>query len=191
MKAEQVHEITTLLNSLHLKSDGFDEEMLQMLYVELKKMAAFLLKSESTAHTYQATDLVNEAYLRMSSGSTLEWQDRDHFFSTAVLSMRRTLVDHARKKSASRRIPNKMINALDDMSHVTIDEDISHIVQVDDALNELVKLDELQAKIVELRFFTGFSESEIAQLLDVSRSTIQREWRMAKLWLFNYLSEAQ
>ncbi len=191
MKNPQPQEITSILNSLQLEPDRVDEEVLKQLYFELKKMAAYLLKSESTAHTYQATDLVNEAYLRLSSSSELEWQDRDHFFSTAVLSMRRALVDHARKKTAGRRIPKKMMNAMEDWAHVGADEDITQIVQVDDALNELVKLDEFQAKIVELRFFTGFNETEIARIMDVSRSTIQREWRMAKMWLHNYLSTAQ
>lgn len=191
MNNPQTQEITTILNSLQLAPDRVNEDVLNQLYFELKKMAAYLLKNESTAHTYQATDLVNEAYLRLSSGADFEWQDRDHFFSTAVLAMRRALVDHARKKTAGRRIPKKMMNPVDDWAHVNADEDITQIIQVDDALNELVKLDEFQAKIVELRFFTGFNETEIARIMDVSRSTIQREWRMAKMWLHNYLSTAQ
>ena len=185
---DHTKEITLLLHALKADNADVNTEVIQQLYFELKKMAGYLLKSESATHTYQATDLVNEAYLRLSESQSFNWRDRNHFFSAAVLSMRRVLVDHARKKAAARRIPKKMLDDIDEMTSLGDDAHMNHIIQVDDALTALTDLDEFQSKIVELRFFTGFSESEIAQILDVSRSTVQREWRIAKMWLQNHMA---
>lgn len=180
-KINAKHDITILLNQLK-EDDSVQDKLLQYLYGEMYRMAAIMLSKESKDLTFQATELVSEVYLKLFDGKKLDWNDRKHFIATSVLAMRRILVDHARKKIANKRIDKYSEQDIDETFIEPTQED-KDIVLLDEALSILVKLDKRQAKIVELKYFAGFTEQEIADLLGVTRRTITREWRTAKLWL--------
>lgn len=175
-------EITVLLNQLEQGNKSTQDEIINILYHELHKIAANLINKENASITYQATELVNEAYIRLFDTNILNWQDRKHFLSSAVVVMRRFLVDHARKKSANRRIPQNVKYTYTDVLDSNDTKEID-IIKLDDALNVLEKLDPKQANIVGLRFFVGLTDQEISKLYGVSRSSINLEWQTAKLWL--------
>ena len=175
-------EITLLLKDVNNKDNSNQDKILKILYKELHTIAGRLIRKEHNGITYQATELVNEAYLKLFDRDNLTWNDRKHFLSSAVIVMRRFLVDHARKKAAKRRIPNDVKYTFNDVLDITDSEEID-IIKLDDALTELEKLDPKQAKIVGLRFFVGLTDKEIADLYSVSRASINLEWQTAKLWL--------
>jgi len=181
-------EITILLKNLKQGDKSKQDEIIKILYHELRNFAGNILKKENQTITFQATELVNEVYLRMFDSEQLDWADRTHFLSTALVVMRRFLVDHARKKSSNKRIPKLSQESIEDNSSITKKLELD-IVRLDDALNDLEHLDERQARIVELRFFGGFNESEIAEFLNISRSTVNREWQSAKLWLLHQIKD--
>ncbi|MCF6318912.1 MAG: ECF-type sigma factor [Proteobacteria bacterium] len=175
-------EITELLKDLDKDDHASQEEIMKILYQELHTIAANLISREHHGITYKATELVNEAYLRLFDSKQLNWNDRKHFLSSSVIVMRRFLVDHARKKAAKRRIPQNVQYTFDDVLENTDSQEID-IIKLDDALTELERLDPKQAKIVGLRFFVGLTDKEISKLFDVSRASINLEWQTAKLWL--------
>jgi RNA polymerase sigma factor (TIGR02999 family) len=183
MKDSSLHEVTILLKQ-NIQDEDTQSRLMEIMYLELHKMANILLSKESYNITYQATELVNEAYLKLFDKGSSDWQDRKHFLSTAVVVMRRFLVDHARKKMASKRIPKESQKTFKDTFQVEKDLDI---VKLDDALTDLERLDPKQAKIVELRYFAGLSDSEIAELLGGSSSAINLEWQSAKIWLLKQM----
>lgn len=182
MNTSSKHEVTILLKKLREGDKSSQDDIMKILYKELRNFAGNILNKENQTITFQATELVNEAYIRMFDTNQLDWNDRTHFLSTAIIVMRRFLVDHARKKHSEKRIPKRFQDSLKNNLSITESLEID-IVRLDDALTDLERLDERQAKIVELRFFGGFSESEIAKFMDLSRSTVNREWQSAKLWL--------
>jgi RNA polymerase sigma factor (TIGR02999 family) len=154
----------------------------ELVYGELRRAAGTLMRRERPNHTLQPTALVNEAYLRLVDGTRLEWQNRAHFFGIAARAMRQILVDHARERAAEKRGGGwervTLDERLDVMSHREID-----LFELDDALSRLGEMDERMARIVELRFFAGLTAEEVAHVLEISRRTVQREWRVAKMWL--------
>jgi len=175
-------EITVLLKNLKQGDKSTQGEIMQILYQELRSFAGNILKKENQTITFQATELVNEAFIRMFDSKQLDWTDRSHFLSTAITVMRRFLVDHARKKRTSKRIPKAFLGSMQDLSLATKSLE-SDVEKLDDALSDLEALDERQAKIVELRFFGGLTVPETAKLMDISMSTVNREWKAAKIWL--------
>ena len=175
-------EITLLLKNLNKGDKSTQDEIMKILYQELRGFAGNILKKENQTFTFQATELVNEAYIRMFDSEKLDWNDRTHFLSTAILVMRRYLVDHARRKKAITRIPKSGIQSYNDDT-VTAKSLDSDVVLLDDALKDLENLDVRQAKIVELRFFGGLTEKEVSNIMNISVSTVNREWKAAKLWL--------
>ena len=180
-------EITVLLKSLKQGDKSTQDELIKILYRELRGFAGNILKNENQTITIQATELVNEAYLRMFDSDKLDWSDRSHFLSTAIVVMRRYLVDHARKKNTQKRISKNDLNSFEDEFYSTESLELD-VVKLDDALTDLEKLDERQAKVVEMRFFGGLSETEVAKILDISRSTVKREWKAAKMWLLHQIT---
>jgi RNA polymerase sigma factor (TIGR02999 family) len=157
-------------------------KMIEDVYHELRLYAHNLINKEFGALTFQATELANETYLKLFQSDNIDWSDRRQFLSAAVVVMRRYLVDHARKKAAIKRIPKNLQKSIDDV--INVSESINEqIISLDEALSNLEKLDPKQAKIVELRFFAGLTESEVADLLKISRSTVSREWKISKIWL--------
>jgi RNA polymerase sigma factor (TIGR02999 family) len=152
----------------------------------LRRLAAGYLRQESPGHTLQATALVNEAYLRLVHVQRVQWQDRAHFFAMAARLMRRILVDAARSKGSEKRGGGAALLSLDE-ALVVPTEPAGDLVALDDALTALAALDQRKSQVVEMRFFGGLSLDETAEALDISRDTVKRDWKMAKLWLLREL----
>jgi len=144
------------------------------------------MAGERAGHSLQATALVNEAYMRLVDVQHVNWQNRAHFLAMAARLMRRILVDYARSKGYQKRGGAAVRITLDEMNMAGIEPD-RDLVALDDALNELAKVDERKGKVVELRFFGGLSVEETADVLDVSVETVMRDWKLAKAWLLREL----
>jgi RNA polymerase sigma factor (TIGR02999 family) len=162
------------------------EALLPLVYEELRRLAAHYMKGERTGHTLQATALVNEAYLRLIEVRQVQWQNRAHFFAMAARLMRRILVDAARARGYQKRGGGAPMVSLDEALLVAT-EPGSDLVALDDALTALAAVDERKSRVVEMRYFAGLSLDETAEALDVSRDTVKRDWKMAKLWLLREL----
>ena len=158
------------------------ERLMPLVMEQLKEQARRYLDRERSNHTLQATALVNEAYLRLVDQSKVRWQNRTHFFAVCAQIMRRILVDHARNRRAQKRGGTAKKLVFDDLSGLLSEKQVD-LVALDDALHELAKIDERQARIVELRFFGGLGIEEAAEVVGVSRATAKREWAMARAWL--------
>ncbi len=180
--------VTGLLIDWSEGDQAAHEELMPLVYEELRRLAGAQLRSERGSHTLQATALVNEAYLRLIDQSRVRWRNRAHFFAIAARMMRRILVDHARREGAAKRGGS--------MQRVTLDEEVSagaepdvELVALDDALQALAKLDPVLSQLVELRFFAGMTIEETAAVLDISSATVKREWTSARAWLYRRLNE--
>jgi RNA polymerase sigma-70 factor (ECF subfamily) len=158
------------------------EELFTLVYQELRQVARAYMRRERPDHTLQATALVNEAYVKLFYGEPFQWQNRKHLFCTVARSMRRVLVDHSRKHRAERHGGLQRKVAFDDQGPAFI-QDLPQLLAIDEALERLAKLNARQAQVVELHFFAGLTESETAEILDVSLKTIKNDWRFAKAWL--------
>lgn len=180
-------DVTVLLDQINKGDSSAPEELLPLVYDELRKLAGGYLKNERPDHTLQATALVHEAYLRLVDWQNTSWQNRAHFFAVAAQIMRNILVDHARKKKAEIHGGNLQKLALDEAISFSQEKEVD-LVDLDDALQELAKLDERQSKIVELRFFAGLTIEETAHAIGVSTMTVSREWNFAKAWLYRRLN---
>jgi RNA polymerase sigma-70 factor, ECF subfamily len=174
-------EITYLLSQA-ASGDGTIEQILPLVYAELRGLAVQHLRKERAGHTLQATDLVHEAYLRLAGNASLKLVDRNHIFATAAVAMRHVLIDHARKKRAGKRIAPDALVPLQDTDQAGPEADVD-LLALDQALQALAAVDPKGAHLVELRYFGGFTEDETAEILGVSKSTVAREWRAARLWL--------
>jgi RNA polymerase sigma factor (TIGR02999 family) len=153
-----------------------------LVYSELRRLASAYMRRERKPHTLQATALVNEAYMRLVDQDRVDWKGRAHFFGIAAQSMRRILLDHARKRGAEKRGSGEVGLSFDDSIQVTDERPVS-LEALDDALKSLEALDRRQHGIVELKYFAGLSIEEIAEVLKISPATVKREWATAKLWL--------
>jgi len=162
------------------------EDLLPLVYDELRKLARRYLQRERPGHTLQSTALVHEAYLRMIDQHDVSWQGRSHFFGIAAQMMRRILVDHARGRDAAKRGAGACKLTLDEDLLAPAERDIN-LVALDQALDTLSKLDSQQGRIVELRFFAGLSIEETAEVLKISPATVKRDWAMAKAFLSRQL----
>jgi RNA polymerase sigma-70 factor, ECF subfamily len=163
------------------------ERVLPLVYHELRRRAAGYLRRERADHTLQPTALVHEAYVRLVGQSRVRWQNRAHFFGLAAHMMRRILVDHARAHRAAKRPGAAWRIELDDRIGAQGPPDCD-LLALDDALNALTSFDPRLAHIVELRYFGGLSEHEVAELLSISRSTVTREWQTARTWLYRRMT---
>jgi len=173
-------EVTILLNQMSAGSDTAPEELLPLVYEDLRRLARAYFAKENSDHTLQATALVHEAYIRLVNWENVSWQNRAHFFAVAAEVMRRILIDHARKRNAQKRSGGQRI-ILDDAVSMP-DKKEFDILLLEEALQSLEKVDPRQAKIVELRFFGGLSIEETAYIMDISETTVRREWTFAKAW---------
>ncbi|HVF41681.1 MAG TPA: sigma-70 family RNA polymerase sigma factor [Pyrinomonadaceae bacterium] len=176
-------DVTRLLVRLTEGDRGVLDELLPVVYGELRKLASSYLRRERVGHTLQPTALVHEAYMRLVDQTQVQWQNRAHFFGVAAQMMRRILVDHARAHEAEKRGGEFQKLSLDENIDVSGERDVN-LVALDDALNLLAEIDPQKMKIVELRFFGGLSVEETAEVLGVSAPTVKRQWRMAKAWLY-------
>src|ERR1044072_8528923 len=177
-------EVTRLLVRLTDGDRGVLDDLLPVVYGELRRLAASYLRKERVGHTLQPTALVHEAYMRLVDQTQVQWQTRAHFFGVAAQMMRRILVDHARAHEAEKRGGEFQKLSLDENLDAAGAERDVNLVALDDALNRLAEMDPQKSKIVELRFFGGLSVEETAEVLGVSAPTVKRQWRMAKAWLY-------
>lgn len=165
------------------------DRLFPLVYAELRRAADYLLQRERDGHTLQATALVHEAFLKLSSGSAPDVQDRAHFVGIAARAMRQILVDHARRRQAEKRGGGQFVTLGDDAA-ATQGTDADTLLAIHDALTELGAMDARLAQVVEMRFFGGLSETEIATALGVTTRTVQRDWAKARAWLHARLSGA-
>lgn len=177
----------TVTQFLHRWNDGDRtaiDDLLPLVYQELRRMAGVYLQRESAPPTVQPTELVHEFFLRMTGIQQPNWRDRLHFFGAAASTMRRVLVERARHRNAAKRsAPTVPLNGLDFPA-----TEFSQLEEVDSALHKLGALDPQRAKVVELRFFLGLTIEETAIALDISPTTVKREWFTAKLWLLREIT---
>ena len=180
------NEFTKLLIAWSDGSQEAFEELIPLVYQELKRMAKSYMSSQPSGHTLQTTALIHEAYLKLTEKDKY-WESRAHFFAVAAQAMRQILVDHARSRQRKKRGGKTQIISLDHIAEIS-DQRSAEIIALDEALRELEKLDERKCRVVELRYFAGLNEDETATVLKVSRPTVQRDWSFAKSWLFRELS---
>jgi RNA polymerase sigma factor (TIGR02999 family) len=180
------NEVTQLLVAWSNGDQVARDELMSVVYHELHRLAHQYMRRESPDHTLQTSALVNEAFLRLVDQRNVHWQNRSHFFGIAAQMMRRILVDYARNRRYAKRGGGVREISLDETK---LSDDRSHeVVALDDALQELAKIDLRKSQIVELRFFAGLSIEETADLLAVSPGTVMRDWTLAKAWLRREMS---
>ncbi len=182
-----MHGVTGLLRQAQEGDRAALDELLPLVYRELKGIAGRQLANERPGHTLQATALVNEAYLRLVDQHSVDWRNRAHFFSIAAETMRRILVNHAISRRAEKRGSGATLLPLDEATRFSSRPEVD-LILLDEALTRLGKLDSAQARIVEMKFFAGLSNEEVAEVLSISESTVKREWRSAKAWLATQLT---
>ncbi len=176
---------------LHDWSDGDREaldKLIPVVYEELRRQAARYLQRERPGHTLQTTALIHEAYLRLIDQKNVQWQNRAHFFGIAAQMMRRILVDHARGRQAAKRGGSDIKLPLEEGMIVSEGKEVD-LVALDEALDRLTVIDPQQSRVVELRFFSGLSVEETAEVLGVSPRTVKRDWNVAKAWMRREISE--
>lgn len=186
--ARMAGEVTVLLRRLKAGESGAAEELFALLYSELRAIAGSLFRSQRQDHTLQATAVLHEAYLKMVRGG--EYADRTHFLSVAARAMRQVLVNHARDRAAQKRGGGAGARVTLAGIAESPASDALDVLAVHEALEELQRLDERQARIAELRFFGGLTTEEAAEALGVSPRTVELDWRMAKDWLARRLASA-
>lgn len=171
-------------------SDSSVEELMPLVYDELRRLARGYLARERRGHTLEPTALVNEAYLRLVDQTHADWRGRSHFFAVGAMMMRRILVDHARRRGSGKRGG--------DWLRVTLSEelprgdlDLARLLSLQDALERLSELDERQGRVVELRLFAGLTVEEVAEVLGVSKRTVEGDWKHARVWLARELGQGE
>ena len=174
-------EVTRLLQSLNAGNREAVDALVPLVYSELRRLAAHYLKSERGEHTLQPTALVHEAFLRLVEQETA-WQNRTHFFAMAANLMRRILVDYARSHTAEKRGGAAEKVAIED-AFVFVKEKPAQMIALDEALEEMAKIDPRRSRVVELKFFGGLTNEEIAEVLGVHVNTVLRDWNLARAWL--------
>jgi RNA polymerase sigma factor (TIGR02999 family) len=184
--ARSAESVSNLLRAWQSGNLQARDDLLPLVYEDLKRRAAAYLRRERRGHTLQPTALVHEAYLRLVRQDRMAWQNRAHFLGIAAQMMRRILIDHAREHQATKR-PGGVRVTLDDQDGASQPVDCE-VLLLDQALDELTQLDRRQAQIVELRYFGGMSEQEVATAMSLSRATITREWQTARAWLYRRMT---
>ena len=182
--------ITDLLVEWSKGDQAALDQLLPLVYGELRRLARSYLRRERPDHTLQATALVHEAFLRLVDQHSVSWQNRAHFFGIASQMMRRILVNHALARRAAKRGGFAEKLSIDEAMGLEDRREVD-LIELDDALKELETLDPRQTRIVELRFFGGLSVEETAEVLDLSPATVKREWSTAKLWLRRRLDKSR
>lgn len=194
--AESDANITTLLRAWSAGDRTAESEVLPLIYEELRRIARTGLNGSAGSITLQATDIVNEAYLRLSQQHEVEWQDRQHFFAITATVVRRILLDAARRRLADKRDRRREVMSLDEHpdgplpAQAMSEARASELLDLDAALDRLSDVHPRQARLVELRYFSGLSVEETARYLNVSPATAKRDWLLAKAWLHRRLNDA-
>jgi RNA polymerase sigma factor (TIGR02999 family) len=180
--------ISQLLADWTNRDPSAREQLVPIVYEELRRLAHHYMRGERADHTLQTTALVNEVYLRLAGIDALKWRDRAHFFAMAGRLMRRVLVDYARQRACEKRGGGVSVTSLTE--HAVAPQPSVDIVALDAALERLATVDPQQGQVVELRFFAGLSVEETAEALGISPATVKRDWATARLWLYNELRTA-
>jgi len=187
MADEQTHDVTNILQEWRGGDESAAERLFPIVYQELKRRARQYLNRERGNHTLQPTALVHEAYLRMVSQTSLTAENRAHFYAIVARTMRQILVDYARSHASEKRGGAAIRLSLDDLQ-IPIEQRAADLLALDEALKGLAQFDERKSKIVEMRFFGGLTDEEIAEVLQISIRTVLRDWKTARLWLLRELN---
>ena len=190
LSPNQHGDITVLLEQWSSGQLNAADDLVPILYRELRKIAAARLRADRAGHTLQPTALVNEAYLKLMGSAPQRWENRAHFLTFASHIMRQLLTDHARKFRSKKRGTGEQNNQLMDEAGAVPDR-APDVLALDEALSELAKFDQRKAKVIELKYFGGLTGEEMAESLGTSTATIARDLRMAEAWLKSYLNESQ
>lgn len=179
-------QITQLL--IHASAGGREafDQLFPLVYDHLRAIAGDQLAMEQAGHTLQKTALVHEVYIKLIDRTMVQWQDRAHFYYIATRAMRRILVDYARKKATGKRGGGRHRITLDE-DQLNMDNHAEELIELNDLIDKMAEFDERKSQIVEMRFFTGMSIREIAEILDVSTRTVDRDWLKARSWLYKEL----
>ncbi|MET0650673.1 MAG: sigma-70 family RNA polymerase sigma factor [Pyrinomonadaceae bacterium] len=188
MSGERKNQVTQILGDWSGGDANAPERLMPLVYDEMRRIARSFISRERPGHTLQPTALVNEAYLRLVDQNSVTWQSRAHFYSVAASMMRRVLIDHARTRATEKRGGGAVRLSIEDVQ-IPVEERAANFVAMDEALERLSQFNERGRKIVEMRFYAGMSEEEIAEVLGVSTRTVLRDWKAARVWLFRELSE--
>jgi RNA polymerase sigma factor (TIGR02999 family) len=183
------HEITQLLAEWTDGNQSALDELYPLVYDELHRLARRYMSRERKDHTLQTTALINEAYVRLVDQKNVHWANRSHFFAISAQIMRRILIDHARRHAYAKRGGGAQQVSLDEAAAVTRGIG-SEMIRLDEALKMLAEMDPRRSQVVELRYFGGLNNEEIAGVLHVSENTVTRDWNMARAWLYQQLIES-
>jgi len=187
MSAPSPNEVTQLLVDWGKGDQGALDQLIPLVYDELRRLAGRYMRRESQGHTLQTSALVNEAYLRLVDQKNVQWQNRAHFFGVAAQLMRRILVDHARSRSRAKRGGGAQMVSL--VEQAATSKEVAEVIALDDALKNLAEMDPRKSQIVEMKFFGGLTTEEVAEVLKVTSRTVEREWRKARAWLNRALNK--
>jgi len=181
------HEITQLLDKWSSGNQSALDELYPLVYDELHRLASRYMSRERKGHTLQTTALINEAYVRLVDQRNVHWANRSHFFAISAQIMRRILIDHARSHAYAKRGGGQQKVSLDETATLQVAR-AAALISLDDALQSLAEIDQRRSQVVELRYFGGLSNEEIAQALGISPNTVTRDWNMARAWLYQQLA---
>lgn len=188
MKSPARHQITELLAEWREGNQSALDELYPLVYDELHRLARRYMSRERKGHTLQTTALINEAYVRMVDQKNVNWANRSHFFAISAQIMRRILIDHARRHAYAKRGGGAQQVSLEEVAAL-VPEQGRELMRLDEALKSLAERDPRRSQVVELRYFGGLNNEEIAGVLQVSENTVTRDWNMARAWLYQQLSE--
>ena len=180
------HEITELLEQWSGGNQTALDKLYPLVYEELRRLARSYMKREPKGHTLQTTALINEAYVRIVDQKSVHWQNRSHFFAISAQIMRRILVDHARRYLHAKRGGGARRVSLDEAMIVAAERS-EEVLMLDEALSNLAQMDPRRCQVVELRYFAGLNNQEIALVLHISENTVMRDWNLARAWLYQQL----
>jgi RNA polymerase sigma factor (TIGR02999 family) len=181
-------DVTRILNAIEGGDAKATDELLPLVYEELRRLAAQKMANEKPGQTLQATALVHEAYIRLAGSESRSWNSRTHFFYAAAEAMRRILIENARRKRRLKRGGGQQKVGLDDVD-IAVTEPAEDIVALDEALQKLALEDPTKANLVKLRYFAGLTTKQAAKMLDISQATAERYWSYARVWLFYELKK--
>lgn len=181
-------DVTELLGRWNKGDEEAQSKLVKLIYNDLHARAENYMRYERQDHTLQPTALINEVYLRLIKQKGIAWQNRSQFYGVIAQIMRRILVDHARNHYAAKRGGNAFKVSIDEVDNISGEKEVDLMI-LDDSLTRLAEMDLRQSQIVEMRFFGGLSVEETAEALGISTITVQREWRISKMWLYNELKK--
>ena len=182
MPERDSHQVTLLLNQWSDGNDAALDQLMPLVYDELHTMAKRYMSGQNKGHTFQTTELIHEAYLKLAGGEKQDWKNRSHFLGVAAMAMRHILVNYAISKQSQKRGGDPQRITLEENSMVSTERS-GEIVALDDALAALALLDGRASRVVEMKFFGGMTNAETAEVLNVSTETVKRDWHFARSWL--------